>query len=47
MFLDQDGNVTTTGIYFQTQDKDKLGFLEYSGSVDPTDVGSLGNMFKY
>ena len=31
---------------FQTQDKDKLGFLEYSGSVDPTDVGSLGNMFK-
>ena len=46
-FLDQDGNITTTGIYFQTQDKEKLSFLEYSGSVDPTDVGSLGNMFKY
>ena len=46
-FLDQDGNITTTGIYFQTQDKEKLGFLEYSGSVDPTDVGSLGNTFRY
>ena len=46
-FLDQDGNITTTGIYFQTQDKEKLGFLEYSGSVDPTDVGSLGNNFRY
>ena len=46
-FLDQDGNITTTGIYFQTQDKEKLGFLEYSGSVDPTDVGSFGNNFRY
>ena len=46
-FLDQDGNVTTTGIYFQERDPEKLGFLEYSGSVDPTDVGSFGNIFKY
>ena len=46
-FLDQDGNITTTGIYFQTRDKDQLGFLEYSGSVDPTDVGSFGNLFKW
>ena len=46
-FLDQNGNITTTGIYFQTQDKEKLTFLEYSGSVDPTDVGSFGNVFKY
>ena len=46
-FLDQDGNITTTGIYFQENDPDKLGFLEYSGSVDPTDVGSFGNLFKY
>ena len=46
-FLDQDGNITTTGIYFQTRDKEKMGFLEYSGSVDPTDVGSFGNIFKY
>ncbi|MDO4163959.1 MAG: SusC/RagA family TonB-linked outer membrane protein [Bacteroides sp.] len=46
-FLDQDGNVTTTGIYFQTRDEDKLSFLEYSGSADPTDVGSFGNFFKW
>ena len=46
-FLDQNGEITSTGIYFQTRDKEKLGFLEYSGSVDPTDVGSFGNIFKY
>jgi len=46
-FLDQDGNVTTTGIYFQTTDPEKLKFLEYSGCADPTDMGSLGNIFKY
>lgn len=46
-FLDQDGNISTTGIYFQTTDPEKLKFLKYSGSTDPTDVGSLGNIFKY
>lgn len=46
-FLDQDGNVSTSGIYFQTSDPDKLNFLEYSGSVDPTDMGSFGNIFRY
>lgn len=46
-FLDQDGEISTTGIYFQESDPEKLGFLEYSGSVDPTDVGSIGNMFRY
>ena len=46
-FLDQDGNITTTGVYFQTSDPEKLGFLEYSGSADPTDVGSIGNIFSY
>ena len=46
-FLDQDGNISTTGIYFQTSDPEKLKFLEYSGSADPTDVGSFGNVFKY
>lgn len=46
-FLDQDGNISTTGIYFQTSDPEKLGFLEYSGNVDPTDVGSFGNIFRY
>lgn len=46
-FLDQNGEVTSTGIYFQTREAEKLSFLEYSGSVDPTDVGSFGNIFKY
>mgnify|MGYP002624532617 CR=1 FL=1 len=46
-FLDQDGNVTTTGIYFQESDPERLKFLKYSGSVDPTDVGSLGNVFTW
>ena len=44
-FLDQDGNITSTGIYFQ--ERDKIDFLEYSGSADPTDFGSLGNIFTY
>ncbi len=46
-FLDQDGNISVSGIYFQTSDPEKLKFLEYSGSVDPTDVGSFGNIFRY
>ena len=46
-FLDQDGNISTTGIYFQTSDPDKLRFLKYEGSTDPTETGSLGNIFKY
>ena len=46
-FLCQDGYVTVSDINFQESDPEKLGFLEYSGSVDPTDVGSLGNVFKY
>ncbi|MCL7761821.1 SusC/RagA family TonB-linked outer membrane protein [Polaribacter sp. Z014] len=44
-FKDQDGNVTVGDIYFQ--ERDKLDFLKYSGSADPTDVGSFGNIFKY
>lgn len=44
-FLDQDGEITSTGIYFQ--ERDKIDFLEYSGSVDPTDFGSVGNTFTY
>lgn len=46
-FLDQDGNISTTGIYFQTSDPEKMKFLEYSGNIDPTDVGSFGNIFRY
>lgn len=47
LFRDQDGNITTSGVYFQTSDPEKINFLEYSGSADPTDVGSLGNIFNW
>lgn len=46
-FLDQDGNITVTGINFQESDPEKLTFLKYEGSADPTDTGSFGNIFKY
>ena len=47
-FLDQDGNISTTGIYFQTSDEETLkNTLVYSGPTDPTTTGSLGNVFKY
>lgn len=44
-FLDQNGNVTVSDIYFQ--ERNNIDFLEYSGSADPTDIGSLGNIFSY
>ena len=46
-FLDQNGNITTTGIYFQERDKEKTKFLKYEGPIDPTFTGSLGNSFRY
>ena len=48
-FLDQDGDISTTGIYFQTNasNTDVTEFLEYSGNADPTDLGSFGNIFKW
>ena len=46
-FLDQNGNITTTGIYFQERDKEKTKFLKYEGPIDPTITGSLGNSFRY
>lgn len=44
-FTNQDGKVTVSDINFQ--EREKLGFLRYSGSIDPTDVGSFGNVFSY
>ncbi len=41
------GKTTTTGIYFQESEPEELAFLNYSGSAEPTDMGSLGNTFKY
>ena len=46
-FLNQDKEVTVDDIYFQTRMDTKSDFLKYSGSVDPTDVGSFGNTFQY
>jgi hypothetical protein len=44
-FKNQDGDITVSDVYFQ--ERDKLDFLEYSGSADPTDIGSLNNTFTY
>ena len=47
-FINTDGNLTVSDLNFQERDRDKLkDYLVYSGSVDPTDWGSLGNMFSY
>lgn len=44
-FIDQNGDKTVSGVYFQ--ERNKLDFLQYSGCADPTDMGSLGNIFTY
>ncbi|MDR0543894.1 MAG: SusC/RagA family TonB-linked outer membrane protein [Odoribacteraceae bacterium] len=44
-FLDQDGNISIAGIYFQ--ERENLGFLKYEGPSEPTLFGSLGNVFTY
>ncbi len=44
-FLNEKGETTVWDVYFQN--RDEHDFLEYSGRIDPTDVGSLGNTFKY
>jgi TonB-linked SusC/RagA family outer membrane protein len=44
-FLNNNNEVTVYDVYFQ--EREKLDFLEYSGSADPTDIGSLNNAFSY
>ena len=49
-FINTDGKETITGINFQlstTSGSDALNFLEYSGTADPTGVGSIGNTFEW
>ena len=46
-FINEEGEKTVSGIYFQENDEEKLKNLVYSGSVDPTDVGSFGNIFSW
>ena len=44
-FADSNGNTTIDGL--RLDQRDNLDFLKYSGTTRPTDVGSLGNLFKY
>ena len=46
-FRVSNGAITTTGIYFQESDPKELAFLRFSGSAEPTDMGSLGNILRY
>lgn len=43
-FVNEDGKVVTSDIYFQSR---TLDHLIYEGPVDPTITGSLGNTFSY
>lgn len=45
LVMDENGTVSHKGVNFQ--ELEKLSYLIYSGSVDPTDIGSLGNIFTY
>ena len=42
-------HVSVADIYFQTSSSnpDNIRFLEWSGTADPTDVASLGNIFEW
>jgi TonB-linked SusC/RagA family outer membrane protein len=44
-FINQNGDITRTGVYFQ--ESGKLDFLIYEGSSEPTIIGSFGNIFSY
>lgn len=44
-FTNENGESTISDINFQ--ERDDIDFLEYSGSIDPTDTGSLNNTFTY
>ena len=43
--INQDGNLTTTDIYFQ--EYEKLDFLKYEGPTEPTITGGLNNTLKW
>ncbi|HMR18018.1 MAG TPA: SusC/RagA family TonB-linked outer membrane protein [Sphingobacterium sp.] len=45
MFINEEGEETVSGLYFQ--EREKLDFLKYEGTTDPTDLGSFGNTFTY
>ena len=43
-FVNEDGDITTSDINFQS---DVMDYLVYEGPVDPTITGSLGNTFRW
>ena len=45
--INEEGVRAVSDINFQESDEVKLKNLVYSGSVDPTDVGSFGNIFAW
>jgi len=47
IYINQDGIETRDDLEFQENDPNKLGFLKYEGSADPSTMGSLGNIFTY
>ena len=47
VFLDENGNETTTGINLQMSDPEKLKYLKYEGPVDPSTTGGFQNTFRY
>ena len=46
-FLDESGNLTVTGVSFQSAEPSIVDYLHFEGTADPTDVASLGNTFTY
>lgn len=47
-FINQDGEKVVSDINFQERNQEKLAKnLVYSGNMDPTDLGSFGNIFRY
>jgi TonB-linked SusC/RagA family outer membrane protein len=45
MIINEEGEVTTSDIYFQ--EYDKLDFLKYEGPTEPTITGGLNNMIRW
>lgn len=45
LFLDQDGNISHTGVYMQ--EREKNDYLIYEGPSEPTTTGGFGNIFTY
>ncbi|MCR5151715.1 MAG: SusC/RagA family TonB-linked outer membrane protein [Prevotella sp.] len=44
-FINEEGEITVSDIYFQ--EYEKLDFLKYEGPTDPTTTGGLNNMLKW